>query len=124
MARGKGRGEKQPGSVVMPRFVDVKLTAEQKSEFVDTEWTPFELVAGLQSLSDDGYRVGCSWNSEGQSYIVSLTCRNPESPNSGLCMTSYAKTVERAIALALFKHRYVTKEDWTGGAGPEGEDFG
>lgn len=124
MARGKGRSTDGDKSPTMPRFVDVKLTQEQKADFLRTQYTDRELVTFLQSVSDDGYRVGVSWNGESQSYTVSLTCRDPKSVNAGLCMTSFAGTVSKAIALAQYKHVLVTEEKWLGTAVSPEEDFG
>lgn len=122
------RGAKKTAAVVaaggMPRFVDVKLTAEDKMGFVGWKCTPQEIVTFLQDLCDDGYRVGCSWSSESQSYTVSLTCRNEGSPNAGLCMTSFARDLHTAVALAVYKHTVVTEERWVPEAVGDLGDFG
>lgn len=124
MARGKSVevGGKKP--VGMPRFVDVLLTAEGRAQFVDWKWDHEQLVCELQRLTDSGYRVGCSWSGETQAYSVSLTCRDETSVNAGLCMTSFAKTLERAIALAVWKHTVYTEGNWLGVASATTDDFG
>lgn len=124
MSRGKSKGGAQGNGSAMPRFVDIKLTQEQKAAFLGQRHTAEELVGFLQAVADDGYRVGCSWNAESQSYTVSMTCRNAESVNNGLCVTSFAKDVSTAIALAWYKHDVVCGGDWLGAAGPGSEDFG
>lgn len=112
MARGAKKTAAAAAANGMPRFVDVKLTGEEKAAFIAWARTPQGLVAFLQDLCDDGYRVGCTWSGETQSYTVSLTCRNPDSPNSGLCMTSFAHDLLTAVALAVYKHTVVTGECW------------
>lgn len=124
MARGGKRAAETSKAGGMPRFVDVKLTAEERSEFVRAARTAEELVAGLQSLCDDGYRVGCSWSGEHQTYTVSLTGRDPQGVNFGLCMTSFAGTIHTAVALALYKHVTVTEGNWLGGDEDQTEAFG
>lgn len=124
MARGKGQPGKSGQTGAMPRFVDVKLTAEQRTEFVGWERRKGDLVTFLQSMADDGYRVGVSWSGEQQAYTVSLTCRDAENPNNGLCMTSFAKTLSTALWLALYKHLEVTQERWVDGSFESGEEFG
>lgn len=124
MARGKGKAAGQGSATAMPRFVDVKLTAEQRVEFMGETYTDGELVASLQTLADEGYRVGVTWAGEQQAYTVSLTCRDPESVNNGLCMTSFARELRVALGLMLFKHYEVAKQDWQGAAGREMGDFG
>lgn len=124
MSRGKGKGADSTRAVAMPRFVDVKLTAEQREEFQTWESRGGDLVTFLQSLADDGYRVGVSWSGEQQAYTVSLTCRQEGSVNAGLCMTSFARTLSTALWLALYKHLEVTREQWMEGAFGGSEDFG
>jgi len=124
MARGKGQGTAVKGGAAMPRFVDIKLTAEQRTGFQNWDQRDDDLVRRVQSLADDGYRVGVSWSGEQQAYTVSLTCRDSDSVNSGLCMTSFAKTLETALWLALYKHLVVTEERWVAGAFGSDEDFG
>jgi hypothetical protein len=108
----------------MPRFVDVKLTAEQRAAFLVWEKREGDLVTLLQSMADDGYRVGVSWSGEQQAYTVSLTCRGEGDPNNGLCMTSFAKTLSTALWLALYKHLEVTGGRWAGEASGSSEEFG
>lgn len=124
MARGKGKVGQGSAGNAMPRFVDVKLTAEQRAEFQGWEKRGGDLVTFLQSMADDGYRVGVSWSGEQQAYTVSLTCRDTENPNNGLCMTSFAKTLSTALWLALYKHLEVTRERWVEAAFDDGEEFG
>lgn len=124
MARGKGKAGQGGAGNAMPRFVDVKLTAEQREEFKTWERRGGDLVTFLQSMADDGYRVGVSWSGEQQAYTVSITCRDAENPNNGLCMTSFAKTLSTALWLALYKHLEVTGERWVEGVYGDGEEFG
>lgn len=124
VVRGKGSGkEAQNGQ--MPRFVDVKLTADERDAFV--AWAKaggVDVIKGLQAFADDGYRVGVTWASEQQAYTVSVTCRLSGSPNQGLCMTSFAKTLDVALLLALYKHQVIAGGNWLGVVGGGGEDFG
>lgn len=124
MARGNSKAGKAGNTATMPKFVDIKLTQEDKADFIRQNYDDKFLVTVLQSLCDDGYRVGCTWDAERQAYTVSLTCRNFESPNSGLCMTSFAKTIRTAVGLAVYKHTVITEENWLGEAGSGSEDFG
>jgi hypothetical protein len=124
MARGKA-SVKGARDGTMPRFVDVKLTAEERDLFL--AWSKRggpDLVTFLQSLADDGYRVGVSWAGEQQAYTVSLTCRQSGNVNEGLCMTSFAKTLENALWLAIYKHTVVADERWAEASGGVEGDFG
>lgn len=124
MARGAKRTADAVVKGGMPRFVDVKLTREDRAVFLGENDDPAILVQRLQLLCDNGYRIGCSWSGETQSYTVSLTCRNPGSANDGLCMTSFAADLVTAARLALFKHEFVTAGQWLGDAVDPAEAFG
>lgn len=124
MARGKGKSEAGAAGNALPRFVDVKLTAEDRKAFLSWKDRGSDVVPVLQGLADTGYRVGVSWSGEQQAYTVSLTCRDAESVNSGLCMTSFAKTLETAIWLAVYKHDVVTEGSWVDGTFGGDEGFG
>lgn len=124
MARGKSGVETDKKPAGMPRFVDVPLTAEAREQFLAWHWDHEELLCALQRVTDDGYRVGCSWSGETQAYSVSLTCRDETSVNAGLCMTSFAKTLERAVALAVWKHTVYTEGNWLGVASASADEFG
>lgn len=124
MSRGKGKDTKAGGVNTLPRFVDVRLTAEHRAEFATFGLYKDDPVQALQSLADDGYRVGVSWSGEQQAYTISLTCRNSESVNNGLCMTSFAKTLETAVRLAVYKHVVVCDERWVEASFGGEEEFG
>lgn len=124
MARGKGKAGQGSASAAMPRFVDVRLTAEQRSAFLDTTYTDAELVSSLQTLADEGYRVGVTWAGEQQAYTVSLTCREPDDPNNGLCMTSFARELRVALGLMVFKHYEVAERLWLKASESDVGEFG
>jgi hypothetical protein len=124
MARGNGKpkdGEKPSG---MPRFIDVPLSADDKHAFKEFLPAASDLVGWMARMCDSGYRIGSSWSGESQSYTVSLTCRDPESPNAGMCMTSFAKDLRTAVALAQFKHEVLTRGVWVSAAERDMGEFG
>lgn len=124
MARGQKGERKREAGNSMPRFVDVKLDPAQRDAFLAWYSPTRDQVETLQQLADAGYRVGVTWSGEHQSYTVSATCRDPASPNNGLCMTAFAGELERAIALLWFKHHHVAGERWFEVASVPTEDFG
>lgn len=124
MARGKGSSASSADKITMPKFVDIKLSVEQRNDFISQKVSDSQLIADLSALCDEGYRIGCSWSGEQQSYVVSMTCRNTASVNSGLCMSSFAKDIRTAVRLSLYKHRVVADEHWLGEGRDSSEDFG
>lgn len=124
MARGKDAGGKSGDSAGMPRFVDVKLDQAQKAAFLEFDLSDAQIIDRIQQLAFTGHRFGCAWSGEQQAYTVSVTCRNPESPNNGLCMTSFARFMKQAMRLALFKHDVVTRGVWVVPGTESVGDFG
>lgn len=124
MARGKGDKEKTGNVVGMPTFVDIKLDAETRRNFLVWSGGDHDVLKILADFADTGYRVGCSWSGEHQSYTISITCRSGEQPNNGLCMTSFARTIEQGVLLAWYKHSVLAKGAWRTYAPEAEEGFG
>lgn len=124
MSRGKGKGGSETRNAGLPTFVDVKLTEADRENFIHYMGDEIDPIKCLQAFADDGYRVGVSWSGEHQSYTVSVTCRDDESPNNGLCMTSFAGKLDRAVMLAWFKHDVICKRAWRSRVPEREEDFG
>lgn len=124
MSRGKGRAGQGTSATAMPRFVDVKLDGDQRKQFLEWFSPDADQVEWLQRFADDGYRVGVSWSGEHQSYTVSATCRDVDSPNNGLCMTAFAGELPKAIALLWFKHNYVAEGRWSDVSPLPSQEFG
>lgn len=112
MARGKDQASVKSAQAAMPTFVDIKLSADDRRRFVDWYGHEQDAVQILTDFTDTGYRVGCSWSGEHQSYTVSVTCRSAQQPNDGLCMTSFAKDLHQAVCLAWFKHSVIACGAW------------
>jgi len=123
MARGKGQVVESNGNSA-PKFIDVKLTLDEKKAFREWELSDEDMLAGMATLLDGGIRIGVAWSGEQQAYFVSLTGREGSGANKGLCMTSFAKDLRTGIALALFKHFNVTEGDWKQGENEGGDEFG
>lgn len=123
MARGKTRKSAAETNGA-PKFVDVRLSVEQRAEFVRWQYSDKELTTWLESFVNDGYRIGFSWASEQQAYFVSLTGRDTGGPNDGLCMTSFAGDIRTAMALAFYKHTVVTEMVWAKAGTGEAGAFG
>lgn len=112
MARGKGRVGDAKQQTGLPTFVDVKLTEEDRENFLAWLGDGADPVTVLQALADDGYRVGVAWSGEHQTYTVSVTCRDTESENVGLCMTSFSRSLPQGVLLAWYKHDIVCRRKW------------
>lgn len=70
------------------------------------------LVGAVGALCGSGYRVGVSYNPGSDAFIVSVTCRIDDHPNSGKTFTAFAETWYQALQVALYKHYFVAREVW------------
>lgn len=124
MSRGKGKSGGEGASASMPRFVDIKLTEAERKAFPGYSEFDRDPVRHMQAFADKGYRIGVTWSGEHQTYTVSLTCRNPDDPNNGLCMTSFAREIGTAVMLCVYKHYAIAHEVWSSVAPKPDELFG
>lgn len=123
MARGNGRRVVE-STYQAPRFVDIRLTAEQKAVFVKTALSDQAVVDAIQGLVADGYRLGLSWASEQHAYYASLTGRSTGTVNDGFVLTSFAADIRTAVRLTLYKHFEVTEGLWGGNEAADREAWG
>lgn len=124
MARGKGKQSEGRANGNFPTFVDVKLDEAQRENFLAWLGDEQDAVKCLQQFADDGYRVGVAWSGEHQTYTVSVTCRDDDSANNGLCMTSFSRSLTQAVLLAWYKHDVVCRRVWTEFKPDQTEQFG
>lgn len=124
MARGKKSASASPGGAGLPRFVDIQLTAEDRKAFVSLSYSADDVLSALERIIAEGHRVGLSYSGERGAYTASLTGREAGCANEGLCMTSFAQTPLKALALAVYKHTVLTEGVWLDGGHTGGEDFG
>lgn len=124
MARGGKPAVDAGNGNQLPRFIDIKLSPEARETFKQVVFAPQELVQFLTDMAADGYRVGCAYSGESGAFTVSLTCRDVHSPNNGLCMTSFARDLPTAVALAAYKHNVIAAGVWPSVGSQAGEEFG
>jgi len=72
-----------------------------------------QAMEDLERFIEMDYKVTLSKDVSHKSYLVALTCMDPNSPNAGLCLTTRGKDATNAIAMAAYKHFEVLKENWS-----------
>ena len=124
MARGKKGSPGVGGAFGLPRFVDIRLSADDRKAFADLVYTADEVLDALERIIAEGHRVGLAYSGERGSYTASLTGREDGCVNKGLCVTSFANTPLRALALAVYKHTVLSGGVWADAGVSQDEDFG
>jgi len=93
--------KKAQGDAGWRGYVNVALTAGQKAEFLDWSRTP-EGWEVLRAVVEDGCVVGVKGNPSGGGFLASVTQRNPDSVNAGLCVTARAAAPDVALFRVLY----------------------
>lgn len=122
MARGKGATKNGTGTAKQQwtTFVDVPVSGDDWP-LVLKEYGDYEsLNEALAGLVGNGYRVSFSYNPANDAIICSVTCKDEESVNNGMTMTSFAGTWPEALMVAAYKHYVVTKQNWAKAASASG----
>lgn len=85
-------------------FSDYKLSDEEKQAAIEMYQGGDEiLLDAMDSINVAGYRTTFSYDRKNSCSIVSLICRDEESPNFEKCMTTRHGSVRTALVYACYK---------------------
>ena len=119
----KQKDSKSP-TFVFKGYVNIGITEKQTPEFLsylkdhDRVWNDYAQVLV------DGYAVKATFDGEEASYRVSLTGFANTGDNFGYVIGGFADDWFTALAVVLFKHYYVAKENWQDYADTPTRKFG
>lgn len=87
------------------RFVNIRLDDGQKKKYRSWVTTEHEHIAEyLGSMAQEQNRISLSYDENNDTYICSITCNNPTSPNFGCCLSSRHSDIWEAACIAVYKH--------------------
>lgn len=92
-------------------FANIRLTADQKNAFhvwwdaVKGEW-----FDDLLNLVGTGWKLSGTYDTNNETFIASLTCRNDRDKNFGICVSSRSDDLLEAMALSIFKITVLYKD--------------
>lgn len=114
MARGKNTQTKakENGNAYNTRFLDIPLGKHTQSEIVSQFGGSDILADTVQSMCEDGYRIGLSYNAANDAIIASITCRNEASVNAGCTFTAFAGDWVTALQVLCYKHIVIAEGNW------------
>lgn len=93
------------------QFVTMRIGAKEKEQF--KAWyskNANDVLAKLEELVSDGYKVSLSYYFDGNCHIVSLTCKDEKSANFNRCLTSRSDDLWEAVGLTVFKHFHLCND--------------
>lgn len=105
-------------------YVNINISEAQTPEFLsylkdhDRVWNDY-----AQCLVD-GYAIKANFDAENANYRVSVTGFEDTGDNYGFVIGGFADDWFTALAVVLFKHYYVSKENWQSFHQPENKRFG
>lgn len=110
---GKSKPKKKVTPDVKFRFVNHTLTAADK-EWLDAADLAAEFPASsVDELVTSGYKFGLSHDQKHNTFVASLTDREPTSPFFNACLTGRGSTPADARYAVLYRHLQLASGDWS-----------
>lgn len=126
MARGKG-GSKTANKATeggWTKYLQVPLGSVSIETVKDAYRDDDEVYDMMNALLSTGHRVSISYNAANDSTIVTLTCRNEDSPNNGFSFSSFAPNWYVGLLIALYKYSHILGAVWEETELPDGARYG
>jgi len=110
-SRGQPRGGSRPGERQGSEFVNLELSAEQKTKLRSWCVDPDELDAELEGLLSDGTKITIKWDDRNSCYAA-FAFASDDSDNAGFILTGRGGGVSRAVRQLAFKHAVLLDGVW------------
>lgn len=114
MARGKKLQPAQTNRATnaWTEFVDVPMSGVEMQDVVDAYRVDDTMYDAVVNLLQTGHRLSFSYNPSNDAIIVTVTCKNVDSPNNGKTFTSFAGDWHTGLMVALYKFENILPENW------------
>lgn len=110
------------GANNMPEFVRCELSDDQKA-FVKANIPALTVIfEQLEELVADNYKLTISYDDTADCYSAFLIGKENQVSNAGYMLSAYAPVLNGCLALLLYKHFTVLKQEWGGKAGKTSEN--
>lgn len=103
----------KPAPVEWVGFVSCDMNAERRIQFAEWEPNLDDLSALLHECISPGYKVSFSEDTYHNCIQASWYCGARGDKNAGMCLTARGRTVDKALAVLVFKHTVILEGDWT-----------
>lgn len=113
MARKK---RKETGKVNYENIVWVidNLTTEQLKSHDKKPFNEVEILEGLITMADDGFRITCKYDTFSKSYMATATCLGLSFDNSGLALAARGHDISDCLSIVLYKYLIIAEKDLRG----------
>lgn len=123
--RGSARKPKKERSRVQWQgFVDIPLSAENKTEVSQMSREADDILGILVALVDAGYKVSLTHDAAHNAHIASATGVRDEGENAGYSLSARGPDTTGAINALWFKHAFLAQEGVWANVGAMSSDSG
>lgn len=88
-------------------FVSCELTDIHKDDLRQNPFPQTAIDEWLQIILESGCKLTLSHDKNNQSFIASMTDRDPESPNAGLSLVARGSSHNKALQALMYKDRVI-----------------
>lgn len=100
----KGKKPQKGSNFAEITFVQYRLNAQEKKDFAEWKEKSADRLEDLLVMSiEKGYKMSVSWDEAHDCFIGSMTCKDEESPNYNMCMTSRDSQWYSALLMNVYK---------------------
>lgn len=94
-------------------FVNLEMSAAMKESYRAWGVEDMDIWSWLESRLIGLYKLSISFDSAHDSFVSSLTCRNPADKNTGLSLTARGGDWFKSLRVLAWKDGVYLKNDWT-----------
>jgi hypothetical protein len=104
--------KKDSAKFVWKGYANINVPVSEESKLEKFVKDDKDVWVRYTSILQDGYRVSFSHDNDKNVVRCSATCHNPDDPNFGMAMSSFAGDWYTSLAVMLFKHFFVSDTLW------------
>lgn len=108
----QSKSKRTRGGFTWVGFLEVDLTPQQKDELKATDIALEYPLSELGTWVKNGYKVSFGLDKDGITYRAAMTDVDEGSPTCGYTLTGRGRTLEKAYASLMFKHRHILADGW------------
>lgn len=95
------------------RWVKCDLSPDEKDDLKKREVSVTAVIASLADVIGEGFKISVSYDERSDCVGAYLTAPKESGLGGAVCLSARAPTLETALAVLLYKHFEVLREDWS-----------
>lgn len=107
-----GMAKRESKDVAWQGFVDVKLTSEEKENYMAWDVHDEDLWVLLVDAIGCGHKLSVTYNKQNDQFVASFTGQTGTEGNEGYTLSAYGKVWYDAVRVLCYKHAVLLDCDW------------